>query len=98
LGEVTARLSLGSFNAKVRLLVMPTTGPETDILLGDEFLRKYEAELNFRTGKMFLRKAVRIYGVTSVVEGKAFAAEDVPPDVIMDYVVKASYAGSTVIK
>ena len=95
LGEVKAKLSLGSFNANIRLLVMPATGPETDVLLGDEFLRKYEAELNFRTGKMFLRKAGRIHGVTSVADGKAFAAEDPSPEVVMDYVVKALYAGST---
>ena len=57
LGECRARLRMGSFGAEIRLLVIPTLTASADIVLGQNFLKRYRAVLQPALGELRLTKA-----------------------------------------
>jgi Reverse transcriptase (RNA-dependent DNA polymerase)/RNase H-like domain found in reverse transcriptase/Integrase zinc binding domain/Chromo (CHRromatin Organisation MOdifier) domain/Retroviral aspartyl protease len=59
-GQCTFKLSMQSFSGTVTALVMPELLPQTDLILGDEWLRSQKAQLCFATGTCRLQKGNRV--------------------------------------
>jgi hypothetical protein len=58
-GQCTFKLQIQSFSGTVTALVMPELLPQTDLILGDEWLRKQNATLCFTTGTCILKNGAR---------------------------------------
>jgi Reverse transcriptase (RNA-dependent DNA polymerase)/RNase H-like domain found in reverse transcriptase/Integrase zinc binding domain/Chromo (CHRromatin Organisation MOdifier) domain/Retroviral aspartyl protease len=59
-GQCTFKLQLQSFSGTVTALVMPELLPDTDLILGDAWLRSQNATMCFETGTCKLHKGGRV--------------------------------------
>lgn len=66
IGKCALRLSIGPFTDKVTGLVLQSFSQYHDVIIGDEFLRKYKAKLDYSQKAMVLRKGNRKFTLSTV--------------------------------
>jgi hypothetical protein len=60
LGQCTFKVNVQQFSGTVTTLVLQNMLPETDVILGDEWLRKQQAVMNYNAGTCTLHSGSRI--------------------------------------
>jgi hypothetical protein len=85
IGRCSLRLSLGAFHVRIVGLVLQSFSQHHDIILGEEFLSKYKAQLDFAKKAMILNKGARKFTITAANAPGLTPKTDHRESVILSY-------------